>query len=115
MEMRWQEPRQAKWKVLEDILLEGLFINGVLTRRVKDTINEQTFGMRSQTRVGGSGLIGILNATRIPFIPFPYRPIPILASQTLHPPIPVHHHVLQQTHSAPRRNVQVLVMTQLEI
>jgi len=79
MEMTWREPGQAKRKVLEDILLEGLFINGVLTRRVKDTINEQTFGMCSQTRVDSGGLMGILDAIRIPFIPFPYRPIPILA------------------------------------
>jgi len=79
MEMTWQEPGQARWKALEDILLEGLFINGVLTRRVKDTINEQTFGMCSQTRVDSGGLMGILDAIRIPFIPFPYRPIPILA------------------------------------
>jgi len=79
MEMTWREPGQVKRKALEDILLEGLFINGVLTRRVKDTINEQTFGMRSQTKVDSGGLMGILNTIRIPFIPFPYRPIPILS------------------------------------
>jgi len=40
-------------EALEGILLEGLFADLVLTKRVTDTISEHTFGMRSETRDEG--------------------------------------------------------------